>query len=43
MDIPFERICSEANIEGLHMMMTINALCLDSIVEFFPLDARDET
>jgi hypothetical protein len=31
----FERICSEANIEGLHMMMTINALCLDSIVEFF--------
>jgi hypothetical protein len=30
----FERICSEANIEGLHMMMTINALCLDTIVEF---------
>jgi hypothetical protein len=31
----FERICSEARLEGLHMMMTINALCLDSIVEFF--------
>ena len=31
----FERICSEANIEGLHMMMTINALCLDTIVDFF--------
>ena len=30
----FERICSEANIEGLHMMMTINALCLDTIVQF---------
>ena len=31
----FERICSEARLEGLHMMMTINALCLDTIVEFF--------
>jgi hypothetical protein len=31
----FERICSEARLEGLHMMMTINALCLDSIVDFF--------
>jgi hypothetical protein len=31
----FERICSEARIEGLHMMMTINALCLDTIVDFF--------
>jgi len=31
----FERVCSEGNIEGIHMMMTINALCLDSIVEFF--------
>ena len=31
----FEKVCSEARIEGLHMMMTINALCLDSIVEFF--------
>jgi hypothetical protein len=31
----FERICTEARLEGLHMMMTINALCLDSIVEFF--------
>jgi hypothetical protein len=30
----FERICSEANLDGLHMMMTINALCLDTIVEF---------
>ena len=30
----FERICGEANIEGLHMMMTINALCLDSITKF---------
>ena len=30
----FERICSEARIEGLHMMMTINALCLDTITEF---------
>jgi len=24
----------EGNMEGFHMMMTINALCLDSIVEF---------
>jgi organic radical activating enzyme len=31
----FERICSEARIEGLHMMMTINALCLHSIVPNF--------
>ena len=31
----FERICSEARLEGLHMMMTINALCLDTIVDFF--------
>ena len=30
----FERMCSEARIEGLHMMMTINALCLDTIVDF---------
>ena len=30
----FERICSEANLDGLHMMMTINALCLDSMVQF---------
>ncbi len=31
----FERVCAEGKIEGVHMMMTINALCLDSIVEFF--------
>lgn len=31
----FERFASEANYEGIHMMMTINALCLDTIVEFF--------
>ena len=31
----FEKVCSEARLEGMHMMMTINALCLDSIVEFF--------
>jgi len=30
----FEKVCSEANLDGLHMMMTINALCLDTIVEF---------
>ncbi len=30
----FERICSESRIEGLHMMMTINALCLDTITQF---------
>ena len=30
----FERMCSEARIEGLHMMMTINALCLDTMVDF---------
>ena len=30
----FERIATEANIEGFHMMMTINALCLDTIVDF---------
>lgn len=29
------RLCEEARLEGLHMMMTINALCLDSIVPFF--------
>lgn len=31
----FERFASEANYKGIHMMMTINALCLDTIVEFF--------
>ena len=31
----FEKVCSEARLEGMHMMMTINALCLDSIVDFF--------
>jgi len=31
----FERFCSEANYEGVHMMMTINALCLDTITEFW--------
>lgn len=30
----FERICSEARVEGVHMMMTINALCLDTITVF---------
>ena len=30
----FERICRESRIEGLHMMMTINALCLDTITQF---------
>jgi organic radical activating enzyme len=29
-----ERVCEEGCIEGLHMMMTINALCLDSIIDF---------
>ena len=31
----FERFATEANYEGVHMMMTINALCLDSITEFW--------
>jgi len=31
----FERFASEANYKGIHMMMTINALCLDTIVEFW--------
>jgi organic radical activating enzyme len=30
----FERFASEANYKGIHMMMTINALCLDTIVKF---------
>ena len=31
----FERFITEARYEGVHMMMTINALCLDSITEFW--------
>tara|TARA_B100001287_G_scaffold201478_1_gene170833 strand:+ start:24 stop:1430 length:1407 start_codon:yes stop_codon:yes gene_type:complete len=31
----FERFASEARYEGVHMMMTINALCLDSITQFW--------
>lgn len=31
----FERVLSNGRIEGMHMMMTINALCLTSIVPFF--------
>jgi organic radical activating enzyme len=30
----FRRACSEVNTESVIMMMTINALCLDSITEF---------
>ena len=30
----FERFATEARYEGVHMMMTINALCLFSITEF---------
>jgi len=30
----FKRIASEANLEGLHVMMTINSLCLFSIHHF---------
>lgn len=29
-----ERVLSQANLEGFHMMCTINALCLDSLPEF---------
>ena len=31
----FERFASEGRYEGVHMMMTINALCLDTICEFW--------
>lgn len=31
----FERVISEGNIECMHVMMTINALCLTTIVDFF--------
>ena len=30
----FERFAKEARYEGVHMMMTINALCLDTICQF---------
>jgi len=30
----FERFATEARYEGVHMMMTINALCLDTITQF---------
>jgi hypothetical protein len=30
----FERFAAEARYEGVHMMMTINALCLDTICQF---------
>jgi hypothetical protein len=38
------RVLNEANITKLHMMMTINSLCLDSIVEFLDemLDLREQ-
>jgi organic radical activating enzyme len=29
-----ERVLNQANLEGFHMMCTINALCLDSLPEF---------
>ena len=29
-----ERICSEGNLEGFHMMCTVNALCLFSLTDF---------
>jgi len=31
----FERFASEARFEGVHCMMTINALCLDTITQFW--------
>ena len=31
----FERFATEAKYEGIHMMMTINALCLDTITDFW--------
>ena len=31
----FERFATEGRYEGVHMMMTINALCLDTITEFW--------
>lgn len=31
----FERFATHARYEGVHMMMTINALCLDTITEFW--------
>jgi hypothetical protein len=30
----FERFATEARYEGVHMMMTVNALCLDTICQF---------
>jgi hypothetical protein len=30
----FERFAAEARYEGVHMMMTVNALCLDTICQF---------
>ena len=33
----FERFATEARYEGVHMMMTINALCLDTICQFLTL------
>ena len=31
----FERFATDARYEGVHMMMTINALCLDTITQFW--------
>jgi hypothetical protein len=31
----FERFATEAKYDGIHMMMTINALCLDTITDFW--------
>jgi len=31
----FERFATEARYDGVHMMMTINALCLDTITQFW--------
>lgn len=36
-DKNMRRMCTEANLKGLHVMCTINALCLDSLFEFLEM------
>jgi hypothetical protein len=42
-DLWINRVLNESNVEKLHMMMTINSLCLDSITDFMDqmLDLRE--
>tara|TARA_B100002003_G_C13802165_1_gene395920 strand:- start:85 stop:630 length:546 start_codon:yes stop_codon:yes gene_type:complete len=36
-NLNIDRLCSEGNVEGFHMMCTINSLCLFSLTEFLDL------